>query len=119
MTADGDGLVRVMRKALERAGIDAAAIGHVNAHGTATRLNDPAEACALNVFFGDGRVPPVTSTKPITGHCLGATPALEAVIAIESLRNGCLPPTANHFERDSDCRIDVVSREPLRPRPGQ
>jgi 3-oxoacyl-(acyl-carrier-protein) synthase len=57
-------------------------------------------------------VPPVTSSKPITGHCLGATPALEAVIAIESLRNGCLPPTANHRQLDPECALDVVSGEP-------
>jgi 3-oxoacyl-[acyl-carrier-protein] synthase II len=112
VTADGAGLVRVMRRSLARAGLAPAAIGHVNAHGTATRLNDPVEARALNSVFGDGRVPPVTSSKPITGHCLGATPALEAVIAIESLRNGCLPPTANHRQLDPECALDVVSGEP-------
>jgi 3-oxoacyl-[acyl-carrier-protein] synthase II len=109
VTADGEGLVRVMRRAQARAGIAASAIGHVNAHGTATVLNDPVESRALNAFFGAGKVPPLTSTKPITGHCLGATPALEAVIAIESLRNGRLPPTANHEELDPACAVDVVS----------
>ncbi len=112
VTADGEGLVRVTRKALLRAGLEPGAIGHVNAHGTATRLNDPVEARALNAVFGNGGVPPVTSTKPITGHCLGATPALEAVIAIESLRAGCLPPTANHSELDPECAIDVVAGAP-------
>ena len=109
VTANGDGLVRAMRRALERSGLRAEAIGYVNAHGTATRLNDPVEARALNAFFGPGRVPPVSSTKPITGHCLGATPALEAVIAIEALRNGCLPPTANHRELDPECELDVIT----------
>ena len=109
LTADGEGLVRVMRRAQARAGIAATAIGHVNAHGTATVLNDPVESRALNAFFGAGKVPPLTSTKPITGHCLGATPALEAVIAIESLRDGRLPPTANHQELDAACAVDVVS----------
>jgi 3-oxoacyl-[acyl-carrier-protein] synthase II len=112
VTADGEGLVRVMRRALARAAIDSDTIGYVNAHGTATRLNDPVEARALNSFFGEGRVPPVSSTKPVTGHCLGATPALEAVIAIESLRNSCLPPTANHGEIDPECAIDVISGSP-------
>jgi 3-oxoacyl-[acyl-carrier-protein] synthase II len=112
VTADGEGLVRVMRKALARAGLAPDAIGHVNAHGTATRLNDPVESRALNSVFGDGRVPPLTSTKPITGHCLGATPALEAVIVIESLRNSCLPPTANHVTLDPECAVDVVAGEP-------
>jgi 3-oxoacyl-[acyl-carrier-protein] synthase II len=112
VTADGEGLVRVTRKAIARAGLAPAGIGHVNAHGTATRLNDPVEARALNAIFGEGRVPPITSTKPITGHCLGATPALEAVIAIESLRNGCMPPTANHATLDGECAVDVVAGEP-------
>ncbi|MEP7360402.1 MAG: beta-ketoacyl synthase N-terminal-like domain-containing protein [Chloroflexota bacterium] len=109
VTIDGAGLVRVTRRALERAGLDPAQIGYVNAHGTATRLNDPVEARALNVVFGRGAVPPSSSTKPITGHCLGATPALEAVIAIESLRNGRLPPTANHVDLDAECELDVVA----------
>ncbi|MEP7378629.1 MAG: beta-ketoacyl synthase N-terminal-like domain-containing protein [Chloroflexota bacterium] len=112
VTADGAGLVRVTRRALERAGLDPAQIGYVNAHGTATRLNDPVEARALNAVFGRGAVPPTSSTKPITGHCLGATPALEAVIAIEALRNGYLPPTANHAELDPECELDVVAGVP-------
>ncbi len=112
VTDDGEGLIRVMRRALSRAGIPAKRIGHVNAHGTATRLNDPVESRALNVFFGEGRVPPLSSTKPITGHCLGATPALEAVIAIEALRSQRLPPTANHVALDPACQVDVVHGEP-------
>jgi 3-oxoacyl-(acyl-carrier-protein) synthase len=112
VTANGEGLVRVMRRAAARAGITPNEIGYVNAHGTATRLNDPVEARALNAFFGRGNVPPTSSTKPITGHCLGATPALEAIIAIESLRNGCLPPTANHHELDLQCELDVIAHEP-------
>jgi 3-oxoacyl-[acyl-carrier-protein] synthase II len=112
VTANGEGLVRVAVSALRRAGINADRVDHVNSHGTGTRLNDAVEARALNTIFGNGRVPPVTSTKPITGHCLGATAALEAVIAVESLRGGCIPPTSNHVERDRDINLDVVSGEP-------
>jgi 3-oxoacyl-[acyl-carrier-protein] synthase II len=109
VTANGDGLVRVARQALERAGLDPRDIDHVNGHGTGTRLNDSVEAIALNTVFGSGKVPPLTSTKPITGHCLGATAAIEAVIAIETLRNGCLPPTANHDRLDPEINLDVVA----------
>jgi 3-oxoacyl-[acyl-carrier-protein] synthase II len=118
VNADGEGLVRVVRRSLERARIPAAAIGHVNAHGTATVVNDLAESRALNTVFGQGSVPPLTSTKPITGHCLGATPAIEAVLAIETLRDGRLPPTANHLELDAGCAVDVVSGEPRPSRIG-
>jgi 3-oxoacyl-[acyl-carrier-protein] synthase II len=107
----GDGLVRVVDRALRVAGADPASIGYINAHGTGTRLNDRVESAGLQRVFGDGGVPPTSSTKPITGHCLGATPALEAIIAIEALRNGCLPPTANHATRDAACAIDVIADE--------
>ena len=112
VTPDGDGMVRVVRRALQRAEVGPDAIDHVNAHGTGTRLNDLVEGRALNTVFGNGRVPPVCSTKPITGHCLGATAALEAVIAIETLRGGCIPPTANHEELDPEIDLDVVAGEP-------
>jgi 3-oxoacyl-[acyl-carrier-protein] synthase II len=108
VTADGTGLARVTRRALDRANLAPSQIGYVNAHGTATRLNDPVEARVLNSVFGDGHVPPTSSTKPITGHCLGATPALEAIITIGALTNGCLPPTANHERLDDECRLDVI-----------
>jgi 3-oxoacyl-[acyl-carrier-protein] synthase II len=89
--------------------VDSGDVDHVNGHGTGTRLNDKVEAAALNTVFNSGKVPPITSTKPITGHCLGATAAIEAVIAIETLRNGCLPPTANHSQLDPEIDLDVVA----------
>jgi len=112
MTAEADGLVAVSRRALAVADMVPADIGYVNAHGTGTRLNDRTEARGLCRIFGDGRVPPVSSTKPVTGHCLGATPALEALIAISSLQTGCLPPTANLATQDPDCRLDVIAGLP-------
>jgi 3-oxoacyl-(acyl-carrier-protein) synthase len=108
-TADGEGLVRVVRRALERSGHAPAEVDHINGHGTGTRLNDSVEARALNAVFGQGRVPPMTSTKPITGHCLGATAAIEAVLAVETLISGCLPPTANHVQLDPEIDLDVVA----------
>jgi 3-oxoacyl-(acyl-carrier-protein) synthase len=106
---DGAGLLRVMTQALDQAGLGAADLDYINAHGTGTRLNDRLEAVALRRLLGArlGQVP-CSSTKPITGHCLGATPALEAVISILALRHHCVPPTANCTELDPDCPLDVV-----------
>jgi 3-oxoacyl-[acyl-carrier-protein] synthase II len=87
-------------------------IGYVNAHGTGTVVNDAVECLALNEVFGAGMAPPVSSTKPVTGHCLGATPALEAIISILALRAGCLPPTANLDSVDPACDVDLISDEP-------
>jgi 3-oxoacyl-[acyl-carrier-protein] synthase II len=111
VTADGAGLVRVARRALERARLEPEQIDYINAHGTGTRLNDAVEARALNSIFGRDRLTPVSSTKPITGHCLGATAALEAVIAIEVIRGGCLPPTANYRSPDPEIEIELVAGE--------
>ena len=100
-----------MQLALDDAGLDAAAIGHVNAHGTSTPLNDAAEAEAIRKVFGDA-APPVTSTKGVTGHLIGAAGAAEAVIALLSLRDGVVPPTANLEQIGDDIGLDVVAGEP-------
>jgi len=104
-------LVRTMRSAIGMAGIAPSDIGYINAHGTGTVLNDKAEANAITEVFG-APCPPISSTKPITGHCLGATPLLESVIAIKALENQTLPPTANC--EHPEFPLDVV---PLHPRP--
>ena len=104
----GAGLVEIMRDSLEVAGLETGAIDAVNTHGTGTQLNDLAEARALRALLGH-RASEVlcTSTKPVTGHCLGATPALEAILCIESLRHQIVPPTANCLEPDPQCPIRV------------
>jgi 3-oxoacyl-[acyl-carrier-protein] synthase II len=107
---DGSGLLQVMRQALQSAGLDAGQIDHINAHGTGTKMNDAAEACAIKKLFGDrAAVVPCSSTKPVTGHCLGATPAIEAVLCIEALRRQQIPPTANCSQPDPLCAINVQS----------
>lgn len=100
---DGDGLARALREALAIARLGPGDIGHINAHGTGTRVNDAAEASALRQVFGSklGEVA-VSSTKPVTGHGFGAAAALEAVLAIEALRAGMAPPTAGFLERDPE-----------------
>jgi 3-oxoacyl-[acyl-carrier-protein] synthase II len=108
LNENGSGLVNVMSGAVDVAGITPEQIGYINAHGTATRMNDIAEAQAVKKFFGL-RVStiPCTSTKPVTGHCLGATPALEAIITIEALRRQAIPPTANFNQPDPCCAVNA------------
>jgi 3-oxoacyl-(acyl-carrier-protein) synthase len=109
---DGEGLFRVLTQALHRAEIPAERVDYFNAHGTGTRLNDRTEAVAMGRLLGNRRDRiPCSSTKPITGHCLGASPALEAVLSLMALRDQRVPPTANCVELDPDCALDVVPGE--------
>jgi len=103
---DAGGAASAMRAALDDAGLDAAEVGYVNAHGTGTRLNDRTESAALRQVFG--RPPPVSSSKSMIGHCLSAGGALEAVATIMALRDGVLPPTAGFREADPECDVDCV-----------
>jgi 3-oxoacyl-(acyl-carrier-protein) synthase len=107
---DGEGLLRVMQRALRIAGLGPEDIDYVNAHGTGTPLNDRIESLAMRRLLGD-RVHHVacSSTKPVTGHCLGASPALEAVVTVLALRTQLVPPTANCRELDPACALDVVT----------
>lgn len=107
--AQGDGAARCMRAALADAGLDPEEITHVNAHGSGTPLNDLAEAQAISAVFGPGAVP-VTSTKGITGHAIGAAGAIEAVAAVLALNERAVPPTANLRTLDPECAVDVVAQ---------
>lgn len=106
-----DGLVaaRAMTNAMNDAGLQPSDIDYINAHGTSTQLNDRAETIAIKRAFGDEayRVP-ISSTKSITGHGLGATPGIEAVISIMALQNNFIPPTINLDDPDPDCDLDYV-----------
>ncbi|MGH7736146.1 MAG: beta-ketoacyl-[acyl-carrier-protein] synthase family protein, partial [Gemmatimonadales bacterium] len=103
----GSGAATCMELALVDAGVTPADVGHINAHGTSTPLNDLAEAQAIAKVFGDG-APPVTSIKGVTGHALGGAGALEAVAAVLSIERGLIPPTAGHEEADPEIDLDVV-----------
>lgn len=105
---DGEGAVRAMRLALDDARLEPAAVGYVNAHGTSTPPNDRIETMALKQVFGE-KVPPVSSTKSMTGHTLGAAGALEAAVCVLALNNAVLPPTINHDKPDPDCDLDYVA----------
>ena len=97
----GSGAVRAARRALEKAGLTAAAIDHLNAHATSTPEGDKAELMAIRTIFGD-RAPEVavTANKSMLGHTLGAAGAIEAVVTIQSIRTGIVPPTVNLTEPD-------------------
>jgi 3-oxoacyl-[acyl-carrier-protein] synthase II len=103
----GVGAIACMRLALDDAGLDPGDIGHINAHGTSTPLNDAAEAAAVTEVFGANRVP-VTSTKGVTGHALGAAGALEAVAMLLAIEHRAIPPTAGTVSIDPEFTIDLV-----------
>jgi len=113
---DAAGQARAIRAALADAGLDPAAIGHVNAHGTATLAGDAAEAASLAAVFGAHGVP-LSSTKAIHGHLLGAGGAVELLAATGALLAGKLPPTANTAVVDPAFALDVVIGR-ARPAPG-
>jgi 3-oxoacyl-[acyl-carrier-protein] synthase II len=108
---DGEGALRCMRLALSDAGAEPAAVGHVNAHGTSTVRNDLAEARALAALF-DGAAPPVTAVKGTTGHLVGGSGAVEAIVTLRSLRERLVPPVAGLRRVDPRVEVDVVRDEP-------
>jgi 3-oxoacyl-[acyl-carrier-protein] synthase II len=105
----GVGAVKSMTWALADAGIEPSDVDYINAHGTSTPLNDKAESQAIKSLFGDAayRIP-ISSTKSMTGHLLGAAGAVEAVICLLAIRDGVVPPTINQENSDPDCDLDFV-----------
>jgi beta-ketoacyl-acyl-carrier-protein synthase II len=105
-----EGQARAMRLALEDAGLEPKAIGYINAHGTGTQANDAVETAAIRQVFGaHAEATPVSSTKSMHGHLLGAAGALEMVAALLALRDGVLPPTMHLREPDPECDLDYVA----------
>ena len=109
---DGRAVGALITDALRAAQIDADAVDHVNAHGTATPQNDQAEARGMRLVFGDRtRRIPVTSIKSMVGHCLAAAGAIEAAVLAMSLERRVIPPTVHYRERDPECDVDIVANE--------
>ncbi|MFZ5626510.1 MAG: beta-ketoacyl-[acyl-carrier-protein] synthase family protein [Bacillota bacterium] len=106
---DGSALARAISLALQEGGITPAELGYINAHGTSTPLNDKIETLALKQALGSAAYKtPISSSKSMTGHLLGAAGAVEAVITILALRQQWLPPTINLKEPDPDCDLDYI-----------
>ncbi|AIY84136.1 beta-ketoacyl-acyl-carrier-protein synthase II [Clostridium baratii str. Sullivan] len=109
---DGEGASRAMIEAIEEAKINREEVSYINAHGTSTKLNDKFETIAIKRTFGDYAYKiPVSSTKSMTGHLLGAAGAIEAIICIEALRDNFVPPTIGYKNKDEDCDLDYVPNE--------
>jgi 3-oxoacyl-[acyl-carrier-protein] synthase II len=105
----GEGGRAAILQALASAAANPADVGYINAHGTATQLNDLSETKAIKGAFGDlARHIPVSSTKSMTGHMMGATGALEVVFCVQAIREGVLPPTIHYQTPDPDCDLDIV-----------
>lgn len=105
----GAGAVRCIKWALKSAGVNPDQIGYINAHGTSTPINDLNETLAYKtVFGGKENVPPVSSTKSMTGHTLGAAGGIEAIACAQVLHEGFLPPTRNYEDPDPECDLDYI-----------
>jgi 3-oxoacyl-[acyl-carrier-protein] synthase II len=105
----GDGAIRCVRRALERAGLRPEDIEYINAHGTGTQLNDLAETRAIKHVFGESAYSvPISSTKSMTGHMLGAAGVFEAMVTVLAMRDGFLPPTINLENPDPECDLDYI-----------
>jgi len=115
---NGAGAAISMRLALEDAGLKGEDIGYINAHGTSTQLNDKSETAAIKTVFGEQAYKvPISSTKSMTGHLLGASGSVEAAICVKVLNENILPATINYEIPDPDCDLDYVPNKPRKANP--
>src|SRR5579884_1361239 len=109
---EGEGLVRAMRRALQKANLRPEQVDYINAHGTSTQYNDRTETQAIKTCFGEHAYHmAISSTKSMLGHTLGAAGAVEAVISIRAILTGVIPPTINLHHPDPECDLDYVPNE--------
>ncbi len=108
---DGSGAARAISLALADAGMTPADVDYINAHGTSTQINDPTECRAIRLAFGpDADRLMVSSTKSMTGHCIGAAGGIEAIVCVKSIEEGFVPPTINLEQPGEDCDLDLVPK---------
>lgn len=107
----GEGAARAMNLALKRAKVNRDEIKYINAHGTSTPLNDKFETMSIKTVFGNDTKIPISSTKSMTGHLLGAAGGIEAVFCIKALQDQVAPPTINYKNPDEDCDLDYIPNE--------
>jgi len=106
---NGAGAAKAMQLALKHAGLRPEDVDYINAHGTGTALNDVMETRAIKTVFGPRAYTiPISATKSMTGHMMGATGALEAILCVQVIRTGCIPPTLNITVPDPECDLDYV-----------
>jgi 3-oxoacyl-[acyl-carrier-protein] synthase II len=109
---NGRGAADCMRMALDDAGVKPDQIDYINAHGTSTPLNDKSETAAIKTAFGELAYDiPVSSTKSMTGHMIGAAGSIEAIFCLLAMRDGLIPPTINYETPDPQCDLDVVPNQ--------
>ena len=109
---DAEGAAICMNMALEDGGLKPEDVNYINAHGTSTPLNDKGETKAVKAVFGaNAKNIPISSTKSMTGHLLGATGAVESVISVMSIVDGFIPATINYKVPDEECDLDIVPNE--------
>jgi 3-oxoacyl-[acyl-carrier-protein] synthase II len=110
---EGKGIAALMNAALADAGIGPEQVGHINCHGTGTPYNDAIETRAIKAVFG-AHAPriPITANKSMIGHAQGAAGALEAISAIQTIREGIVPPTIHYETPDPECDLDCCPNEP-------
>ncbi|HEX8992657.1 MAG TPA: beta-ketoacyl-ACP synthase II [Anaerolineales bacterium] len=109
---NGEGGAAAIRQALATARANPEEVGYINAHGTATQLNDLSETKAVKRALGELAYKiPISSTKSMTGHMMGATGALEAIFCVQAIRDGVLPPTIHYVTPDPECDLDVIPNE--------
>jgi beta-ketoacyl-acyl-carrier-protein synthase II len=117
MDSEAGGIARSMKWALRKAGLEPKDIGYINPHGTGTKLNDVTETTAIKMIFGEEAYNiPISSTKSMTGHMMGASGAAEAIFSVLALNEEIIPPTINYSTPDPNCDLDYVPNTPRKKR---